>query len=101
MKHQRFEGWVKRNDRHEVDPEATVYRADGSSAGVRLSNLSYDGCQLEGTSLLIGERIRVALPRLGEVEAQVRWVLPVDGSAGVQFLSEDASSGGATKAARP
>ena len=34
----------------------------------------------------IGEHLSIALPRMGNVRAQVRWALP--GSAGTQFLDD-------------
>ncbi|MEA3059902.1 MAG: hypothetical protein QOE50_1314, partial [Sphingomonadales bacterium] len=34
----------------------------------------------------IGERLQIAIPRMGQVKAQVRWSLV--GSAGAKFLAE-------------
>ena len=91
MQHKRIEGWVKRNDRRDVNLTATTYRADGSAVAVRISNLSYDGCQLEADHLFeVGECVTLALPGMGEINAQIRWVLPTGGQAGMRFLLEEA-----------
>ena len=83
----RMQGWIGRKDRHEVEMEAVVHRNDGSAAPVKLSNFSDEGCRIESErDFLIGERLQIAIPRMGKIKAQVRWALP--GSAGAQFLSE-------------
>jgi hypothetical protein len=83
----RVQGWVGRKDRHPTEVDAVVHRADGSTASVKLTNLSDSGCRLEGDSQFhIGERVRIAIPRMGQMKAQVRWALL--GSAGAQFLVE-------------
>ncbi|NUR10710.1 MAG: hypothetical protein HOQ20_02520 [Bradyrhizobium sp.] len=67
--------------------EAVVHRADGSTSPVKLTNFSDDGCRLESEDdFLIGERLQIAIPRMGQVKAQVRWALA--GSAGAKFLAE-------------
>jgi hypothetical protein len=84
---QRMQGWVGRKDRHEAELEAVVHRTDGSKAPVKLSNFSDEGCRIESErDFLIGERVQIAIPRMGTVKAQVRWALP--GSAGARFLAE-------------
>ena len=83
----RMHGWIGRKDRHLVAIEAVVHRADGSTASVKLSNVSDEGCRIEtDDDLAIGERLQVAIPGVGQVKAQVRWALA--GSAGAQFLAE-------------
>ena len=83
---QRMQGWVGRKDRQPVEIDAVVHRTDGSTAAVKLSNFSDEGCRIEASGdFRIGERLQIAIPRLGEVEAQVRWALP--GSAGARFLA--------------
>jgi hypothetical protein len=80
-------GWVGRKDRHPVEIDAVVHRDDGSKEPVKLSNFSDEGCRIEmNGDLRIGERLQIAIPRMGQVKAQVRWALP--GSAGAQFLAE-------------
>ena len=84
---QRVHGWNSRKDRHPVDVEAIVYRCDGSTAPATLTNLSDDGCRIDApNNFRIGERLRIAVPRMGQFKAQVRWTLP--NCAGAKFLVE-------------
>jgi len=54
---------------------------------VTLSNLSDQGCRIEGhNDLRIGERLSIAIPRMGQMKAQVRWAL--SDSAGAKFIAE-------------
>ena len=83
----REQGWVGRKDRHEVTVDAVVHRDGGQKVKVTLTNFSDNGCRIEAEEeFRIGERVSIALPRMGNVAAQVRWALP--GSAGAQFLAE-------------
>ena len=83
----RVHEWVGRKDRQPVEIEAMLYRLDGSRASVKLTNFTEEGCRIESDSdLQIGERLAIALPRMGHIKAQVRWALP--GSAGAKFLTE-------------
>jgi hypothetical protein len=83
----RMQGWVGRKDREEVAIDAVVHRDDGSAAPVKLTNFSDEGCRIEAENeFRIGERLHIAIPRMGKVKAQVRWALP--GSAGAKFLAE-------------
>jgi hypothetical protein len=78
-------GWIGRNDRDAVDIEAVVQRTDGSTQRVKLTDFSEAGCRIESDEYFgIGERLQIAIPRLGELRAQIRWALP--GSAGAKFL---------------
>ena len=91
MRQQRADGWIKRNDRQEVDLQAAITRAEGSTMAAQVTNISFEGCQLEfDGDLEIGECVNVALPGLGEIGAQVRWALP--GKAGVCFLLDESQS---------
>jgi hypothetical protein len=84
---QRMHGWIGRKDRQPVAVDAVVHRADGTSAPVKLSNVSDEGCRIEsGDDLRIGERVEIAIPEYGQLKAQIRWALA--GSAGVQFLAD-------------
>ena len=84
---QRAHGWVGRKDRHPVEIDAVVHRNDGSKQEVKLSNLSDEGCRMDSEGHFeIGERLQIAIPRMGQIKAQVRWALP--GSAGARFLAE-------------
>ncbi|HEX3676899.1 MAG TPA: PilZ domain-containing protein [Sphingomicrobium sp.] len=81
----RMHGWIGRKDRDEVAIDAVVHRDDGSKQGVILSNLSPDGCRIESDGdFRIGERLQIAIPSIGQLNAQIRWALP--GSAGARFL---------------
>lgn len=82
---ERMHGWVGRQDRFPVEVEAVVHRADGTDLSVVVSNISDEGCRLEGAEIFtIGERLTIAIPRIGTVRAQVRWALA--GSAGAKFI---------------
>ncbi len=84
----RLDHLVKREDRRDVDVVAVAVRSDGTSQSVRLHNMSYEGCLMEAeTGFAIGEKITLALPRMGEIRTQVRWTT-ADGRAGVRFLAE-------------
>ena len=83
----RVHGWTGRKDRHPVAIDAVVHRNDGSKSPVKLTNFSDEGCRIEADDeFRIGERLQIAIPRMGQVKAQVRWALP--GSAGAKFLVE-------------
>ena len=84
---QRIQGWIGRKDRDDVVVDAIAHRTDGSKSPVRLTNFSDEGCRIQSdTDFRIGERLAIAIPRMGQVKAQVRWAL--QGSAGAKFLAE-------------
>ena len=84
---QRMHGWIGRKDRQSVAIDAVVHWNDGTTAPVRLTDFSDEGCRIEADhDFRIGERLKVDIPRMGQVKAQVRWALP--GSAGAKFLAE-------------
>jgi hypothetical protein len=84
----RIHGWTGRKDRQPVSVDAVVRRADGTSSSVKLSNVSEDGCRIEADDdFKIGELFEIAIPRFGQVKAQVRWA--IGGSAGAKFLAEN------------
>ena len=83
----RVHDWIGRKDRHPVALDAVVHRADGSTMPAKLTNFSDEGCRLETEEdFLIGEKLQIAIPRMGRVKAQIRWAL--QGSAGARFLAE-------------
>lgn len=85
MQHVRVEG--DRRVRFPVEIEAVVHCIDGRKLAARVSNLSDHGCRIESDhDFHIGERLQIAVPRMGNVRAQVRWALP--GVAGTRFLTE-------------
>ena len=76
-----------RQDRYPVEIDSVVHRTDGSKVQVRVSNFSDLGCRIEtDRNFHIGERLQIAVPRMGNMKAQVRWALP--GAAGTRFLTE-------------
>ena len=78
---------AKRRERHPVEIDAVMHRTDGSKAPVKLTNFSDQGCRIEsGEELRIGERVAIAIPRMGQMKAQVRWI--ESGSAGARFVAE-------------
>lgn len=84
---QRMHGWIGRKDRNPVTIDAVVHRTDGSKSAVKLTNFSDEGCRIEADrQFRIGERLHIAIPRMGKVRAQVRWAL--EDSAGARFLAE-------------
>ena len=83
----RIHDWIGRKDRHPVAIDAVVHRGDGSKLPVRLSDFSDDGCRIDGENdFRIGERLSIAIPRMGQVKAQIRWAL--HDAAGAKFLAE-------------
>ena len=71
---QRGQGWIGRKDRSHVSVDALVLRDDGARVKVKLTNVSNEGCRLEADEMFrIGEHLSIALPRMGNVRAQVRW----------------------------
>jgi hypothetical protein len=82
-----IQGWIGRKDRHPVEIDAVVCRTDGSKAPVKLTNFSDEGCRIKcEDEFRIGERLQIAIPRMGQVKAQIRWALP--GQAGARFVAE-------------
>ena len=83
----RVQGWLHRKDRYPVSIDATVHRSDGTKAPAKLTNFSDEGCRIEATDeFRVGEKLQIAIPRMGHVKAQVRWSYP--GNAGAKFLIE-------------
>jgi len=57
---------------------------------VLVTDLTEQGCRISTEeTLLIGEQIRLEIPRLGYLNAQIRWAF--DGEAGARFSGEDPS----------
>ena len=81
---EREPGWSPRNERSTVDFAGVVIRADGSSQAVRVTNISEDGCRIEGNrELSIGEWVTLQIPGHAQWRAKVRWAL--SDSAGLKF----------------
>src|SRR5215204_5970659 len=84
---EREPGWSPRNERSKVDFAGVVIRADGSSQGVRVTNISEDGCRIEGNrELSIGEWVTLSIPGHAPGRAKVRWAL--SDSAGLRFSAK-------------
>jgi len=84
---QREPGWTGRRERVPAQIDAIVHRTNGRKIPVKVSNFSDQGCRVEtAEDFRIGERLQIAVPRMGNMSAQVRWCLP--GAAGTRFLTE-------------
>lgn len=78
--------WISRERRTARWIEALVHCCDGRAIPVILANVSRGGCRLRSNEDFgIDERIRIELPRFGEIQARVRWAQ--DGNVGVEFTS--------------
>jgi hypothetical protein len=76
-------------DRHAATLHGFVARPDGSTAAVKLTDLSYDGCGIEtATEFHAGERVHLAVTGRGAMAAEVRWCS--HGRAGLMFVAEPA-----------
>lgn len=74
----------RRRERHPVNLHGFAARQDGSTAVVKLTDLSYEGCGVETTTeLQPGEHIALSVLRRGGLSAVVRWC--VQGRAGLAF----------------
>lgn len=84
---QRARACVRRRDRFPVDIDALVCRGDGRQTQARLSDFSDQGCRIHSAAdFHVGERLQIAIPRMGRIRAQVRWIAP--GTTGARFLTE-------------
>ena len=73
-----------RRERRAVVLHGFAVRQDGSTAVIKLTDLSYDGCGIETTAELNpGERIELSVLRRGALSAVVRWC--AEGRAGLAF----------------
>ena len=82
--------WSSRGHRRPVNTTAEAQWADGSSASVVVSNMSYEGCQLTSRHQFArGETVKLQLPERGEIFAHIRWVR--NGKAGARFLTGDSA----------
>lgn len=75
-----------RPNRNPVALKALLTRENGGTQDVSVDDLSLDGCRVNG-NFLIGDRVKLKLPRIGELSAQVRWA--VLGRAGLRFTRSD------------
>ncbi|WP_309660691.1 PilZ domain-containing protein [Sphingomonas sp.] len=76
--------WPERRPRHAVRLEAAVTRDGGEVVTSSVTDLSLEGCCLSG-AFKIGEQIRLKIPRVGMLSAQIRWSFM--NRAGARFVS--------------
>ena len=73
-----------REDRHEADDAAVVWRQSGAAVHGRLVNISDNGCRIRHRKTLwVGERVVLELQGQAPMRAIVRWSLL--GNAGLKF----------------
>ena len=75
----------ERGRRHSVRLEASATRSDGTQVPVIVTDLSLDGCCLIGP-FRIGESVTVDIPKVGKLEAEIRWAFM--GRAGARFVTK-------------
>ena len=75
----------ERGRRHSVRLEAAATRPDGGIVHAIVTDLSLDGCCLTGM-FRIGEHVTVDIPKVGKLDAEVRWAFM--GRAGARFVSD-------------
>ena len=84
---QRAKAGVRRRDRYPVNIDALVYRGDGTQTQAWLTDFSDQGCRIQcGATFHVGERVQIAIPRMGHIKAQVRWIAA--GITGARFVTE-------------
>ncbi len=77
--------WTSRPDRKATSTTGMIYRDDGSWMRVQMIDLSYDGCHLLTEDRLnVGETLKLVIPFMQHLTAQVRWVK--DNEAGARLL---------------
>jgi hypothetical protein len=84
---QRGNASVRRRDRYPVEIDTVISRSDGTRIQARVTDFSDQGCRIRGgASFRIGERLQIAIPRMGHIKAQVRWIAA--GTTGARFVTE-------------
>ena len=78
------DGWPERRLRHDVELAAQVHYPDGHTSSAAVSNLSLEGCRVQGW-FRIGDVLDFTIPSIGRVRGQVRWA--IGGHAGIRFLT--------------
>lgn len=78
---------IGRRQRYPVEIDAFVLRADGRKVPVKLTDFSDQGCRVECEGdFHVGEKLQIAVDRMGNMKAQVRWTTPR--CIGTRFLTE-------------
>ncbi|WP_300972850.1 PilZ domain-containing protein [Sphingomonas sp. LHG3406-1] len=83
--------WTVRRTRQPVEIEARVHSSDGRESPILVTNLSADGCCVDGT-FGIGDFLDITIPELGRRRGQVRWA--IGNQAGIRFLAPLEADGG-------
>jgi hypothetical protein len=84
MRSNNQEEGCRRNDpRSAMQCVALAFRRDGRRSVVTISDMSFSGVQMEGSSFSDDEEFRLVIPHRGDVNARVRWSSPT--AAGAQF----------------
>jgi len=83
----RLPGWTDRDNREPTSFPAILVLAEGKRFPVTITNISADGCQIEGAEAIpIGETVRVELAGDIRADATVRWA--VERRAGLRFIRD-------------
>lgn len=78
---------TERGERRPVRLKGFIALEHGSTSGVGVLDLSYDGCGIETqVALAVGQPVKLSVPGRGAIEANVRWY--ADGKAGLVFAPE-------------
>ena len=78
---------VGRKDRHTTVVDAVIHRADGTNVAGAVDQFLRRGLPHRGGhGVRVGERMAIAIPRMGQVKVQIRW--SVVGSAGAKSVIE-------------
>jgi hypothetical protein len=82
--------WISRGPRKPARLTASAHWPDGTTETVAVTEMSYLGCRLTSEHGFVkGETLKLFVPDLGQVHAQIRWVR--DGVAGAKFLTGDSA----------
>lgn len=88
MEFENLRSFDDRAPRRDVEFGAFAARIDGSETLITVSNLSYEGCLLRsGDSFRNGEQVKLNLPRLGQIQAEIRW--SAGDRAGARFIVDE------------
>jgi hypothetical protein len=85
MEQPRMKTFVPRDDRRPVNLAAFAL-SPTRDCDVTVSDLSYNGCQIEsGEAFQSGEILELRVVKRGAINVEVRWA--AEGRAGAQFLN--------------
>lgn len=88
MHHDEEQNCRRRDRRRNVDLIGLAFRRDGRRSVVNISDISFTGCQMDGSEFDENERFRLVIPERGEMTAQVRWT--ADSTTGACFHQNSA-----------